>query len=77
MIPSLLGLGVPRATALIAVMGWRLWQFWMLNPLAGLCYLSLRPGELRLRQPIRETADEWPHGADHGAPSATNPTEQR
>jgi uncharacterized membrane protein YbhN (UPF0104 family) len=58
MIPSLVGLGVPRASALIAVLGWRLWQFWMPIPVAGLCYLSLRLGELRQIRAIGETGDE-------------------
>jgi uncharacterized protein (TIRG00374 family) len=55
MIPSLVRLGVPSASALIAVLGWRLWKFWMPIPLAGLCYLSLRLGELRQMKAIGET----------------------
>jgi uncharacterized protein (TIRG00374 family) len=42
MIPALLGFDVPRAAALIGVLGWRVWQFWLPIPVAGACYLSLR-----------------------------------
>jgi uncharacterized membrane protein YbhN (UPF0104 family) len=46
MIPALLGFDVPSASALIGVLGWRLWQFWLPIPIAGVCYLSLRFGQL-------------------------------
>ncbi|GAA1598309.1 MULTISPECIES: lysylphosphatidylglycerol synthase transmembrane domain-containing protein [Kribbella] len=41
-ISSLLGFDVPGDTAVLAVLSWRLLQFWAPVPLAGLCYLSLR-----------------------------------
>ncbi|MGZ0145881.1 lysylphosphatidylglycerol synthase transmembrane domain-containing protein [Kribbella sp. WER1] len=41
-ISSLLGFGVPGEAAVLAVLSWRLLQFWAPVPLAGLCYLSLR-----------------------------------
>ena len=53
MIPVLLGFGVPRAAALIAVLGWRVWQFWLPIPVAGGCYLSLRIERLARRRKPR------------------------
>ena len=41
-ISTLVGFGVPAQTALLAVLSWRLLQFWAPVPVAGLCYLSLR-----------------------------------
>jgi uncharacterized membrane protein YbhN (UPF0104 family) len=46
MIPALLGFDVPSSSALVGVLGWRLWQFWLPIPIAGLCYLSLRVEQL-------------------------------
>jgi len=42
LIPSLVGFGTPRAIAVLAVVSWRLFNFWAPIPTAGLCYLSLR-----------------------------------
>ncbi|MFF0268224.1 YbhN family protein [Kribbella sp. NPDC004536] len=51
-ISTLLGYGVPGEVAVIAVLSWRLLQFWAPVPLAGLCYLSLRAeGHLLARRP--------------------------
>ena len=62
MIPALIGFDVPSAAALIGVLGWRLWQFWLPIPVAGLCYLSLRVEDLvrdrRRRRSRTESADE-------------------
>jgi uncharacterized protein (TIRG00374 family) len=45
LIPGLIGFGVPGGIAVLAVVSWRLFQFWVPVPVAGLCYLSLRtPG---------------------------------
>lgn len=41
-VSSLIGFGVDGQVALLAVLSWRLLQFWAPVPLAGLCYLSLR-----------------------------------
>jgi uncharacterized membrane protein YbhN (UPF0104 family) len=71
MIPSLVGLGVPSASALIAVLGWRLWQFWKPIPVAGICYLSLQLGELRRMKAIGETGRSGGPGTDQAAPAAT------
>lgn len=51
-ISALLGYGVPAEVAVIAVLSWRLLQFWAPVPIAGLCYLSLRAQEhLTTRRP--------------------------
>jgi uncharacterized protein (TIRG00374 family) len=42
LVPSLVGFGAPRAAAVLAVVSWRLFEFWAPIPVAGLCYLSLR-----------------------------------
>jgi len=44
MIPTLVGFGVPRSVALVAVPTYRLAQFWLPIPLGGLAYGSLRVG---------------------------------
>ena len=46
MIPALIGFDVPSGSALVGVLGWRLWQFWLPIPVAGVCYLSLRIEEV-------------------------------
>ncbi|MEU4191873.1 YbhN family protein [Kribbella sp. NPDC026611] len=40
-ISTLLGYGIPGQSAVLAVLAWRLIQFWLPVPVAGLCYLSL------------------------------------
>jgi len=50
LIPSLVGFGVPHSQAILAVLAYRLVNFWIPIPLGGLCYASLqwrRPGEIR------------------------------
>ncbi|MGW1344483.1 lysylphosphatidylglycerol synthase transmembrane domain-containing protein [Kribbella sp. NPDC002412] len=42
LISTLLGFGVPADAAVLGVLSWRLVQFWVPVPVAGLCYLSLR-----------------------------------
>jgi uncharacterized protein (TIRG00374 family) len=60
MIPSLLGFGVPQASALVAVLGWRLWQFWLPIPVAGLSYASLRLGDFRRTRSIPKAIEKPP-----------------
>ncbi|TDU83768.1 hypothetical protein EV138_6232 [Kribbella voronezhensis] len=58
LIPGLIGFGVPGGVAVLAVVSWRLFQFWLPVPVAGLCYLSLRtPG-------WRERVAATPRGHD-------------
>jgi uncharacterized protein (TIRG00374 family) len=56
MIPSLVGFGTPRAVAVLGVISWRLFNFWLPIPGAGVCYLSLR--EQSWRQRHREAGSE-------------------
>ncbi len=42
LIPALVGFGTPRAIAVLAVVSWRLFEFWAPIPMGGLSYLSLR-----------------------------------
>jgi uncharacterized protein (TIRG00374 family) len=42
LVPSLVGFGAPRAIAVLAVVSWRLFEFWAPIPIGGLSYLSLR-----------------------------------
>ena len=50
-LPSLLaGFGVPFQAATIAVLSWRVAQFWLPIPLGGLSYLSLKLGSLGRRR---------------------------
>jgi len=56
LIPGLIGLGVPGGIAVLAVVSWRLFQFWIPVPVAGLCYLSLRTPGWRDRVAARENA---------------------
>lgn len=57
-LPSLLiGFGVPVASAGIAVLGWRLIQFWLPIPLGGLSYASLKLARIGRRQRIATMRD--------------------
>ncbi len=42
LVPTLVAFGVPGAPALLAVLGWRVVNFWLPVPAAGPSYLSLR-----------------------------------
>ena len=44
LIPSLVGFHTPKNVALLAVLSWRLVNFWLPIPAGGLAYLSLRFG---------------------------------
>ncbi|TXN31891.1 lysylphosphatidylglycerol synthase transmembrane domain-containing protein [Lacisediminihabitans profunda] len=41
LVPATVAFGAPRSTALLAVIGWRLLQYWLPIPLSFLAYLSL------------------------------------
>ncbi len=55
---TLVGFGVPKGIAILGVIGWRLFEFWIPIPFGGLAYLSLRirPGRRPVRRAIREVA---------------------
>jgi uncharacterized protein (TIRG00374 family) len=56
LIPSLVGFGAPRAAAVLGVVSWRLFNFWLPIPGAGLCYFSLRSQDWR---GTRTVAARW------------------
>jgi len=50
LIPALVGFGVPHSQAILAVLAYRLVNFWIPIPIGGACYASLqwrRPSEVR------------------------------
>lgn len=47
LIPSLVGFGVPGTIALISVVGWRLFEYWLPIPFSAVSYLSLKFGVFR------------------------------
>jgi uncharacterized protein (TIRG00374 family) len=47
LVPSLVGFGVPGTVAIIAVVGWRLFEYWMPIPASLVSYLTLHFGVLR------------------------------
>ena len=52
LVPALVAVGTPHATALLAVVGWRVLEFWLPIPLGLAAYLSLRLGVLRRRPDV-------------------------
>ena len=67
LIPALVGLGTPAASATLGVLAWRAASFWLPIPVGGLSYLSLRlgpwalptkpePGRRADRAPVRARA---------------------
>ncbi len=61
---TLVGFGVPRGTAVLGVIAWRLFQFWAPIPVGGLAYLSLRVGP-RTQPARRELRDMAEEGVEH------------
>lgn len=47
LVPVLVSFGTPRGVALLGVLAWRFFAFWMPIPVSSLTYLSLRAGPLR------------------------------
>ena len=63
LIPALVGLGTPAATATLGVLAWRAASFWLPIPVGGLSYLSLRawgPGPGPKPEPGRERSRPSP-----------------
>jgi uncharacterized protein (TIRG00374 family) len=54
----LVGFGLPRATAVVAVVAYRLAQFWLPIPLAGYGYVALRVERGRRRRMARQELHE-------------------
>lgn len=68
LVPVLVELGADRPEALLGVIGWRLLEYWLPIPLAGVAYLLLRLH----RHPRRHTGA----GSGSAAGSAVTPREQ-
>jgi uncharacterized protein (TIRG00374 family) len=47
LVPVLVSFGTPRGAALLGVLAWRFFAFWLPIPVSSLTYLSLRAGPLR------------------------------
>lgn len=47
LVPSLVGFGIPGAIALIAVIGWRILEFWLPIPVSLISYVTLKLGALK------------------------------
>jgi uncharacterized protein (TIRG00374 family) len=67
--PTLVGFGTPKAIAILGVISYRVFNFWLPIPAGGIAYLSLRAG----RAPFKESAEEmlrlaetWPPERDKG-----------
>ena len=62
LVPTIVGFGAPRGIALLGVVSYRLVNFWLPIPVAGLAYLSLRADSLRLpeswQQLVRRSGDD-------------------
>jgi uncharacterized protein (TIRG00374 family) len=58
LIPTLVGFGVPKETAILGVLGYRLVNFWLPIPVGGVAYLSLRFSGERWGQRFRRARDE-------------------
>jgi uncharacterized protein (TIRG00374 family) len=50
MVPAFAALGVPAGVALLAVIGWRVLEYWLPIPIGGIAYASLRYSERRVRR---------------------------
>jgi len=69
LIATLVGFSLDRSTAAIAVVTYRLAQFWMPIPLGAISYASLRVGprsirKMRRRHPLRDLTDDTVDVAD-------------
>jgi hypothetical protein len=60
LIPTLAGFGVPKATAVVGVLAWRLVNFWLPIPLGGVAYFSLRFSPLARRRARNMAEDAHP-----------------
>ncbi len=56
MVPALLGFGIPHSTALLGVIGWRVFEYWLPIPIGGAAYASLRLSRSRRSAPPGDMA---------------------
>jgi uncharacterized protein (TIRG00374 family) len=75
LIPTLVGFGVPnKGIALLAVLIYRFFNFWLPIPVGGACYLSIRFSGERWGQRIRHVKEEVVEGeAQAASPSGRPP----
>jgi len=64
LIPTLTGFGVPRSTAILGVLAYRLVNFWLPIPVGGIAYLSLRFTGEAWGQRLRHAGQEMAAGLD-------------
>ena len=64
LIPTLTGFGVPRSTAILGVLAYRLVNFWLPIPVGGIAYLSLRFSGEGWGQRLRHAGREMAAGLD-------------
>ncbi|MGO9332438.1 MAG: lysylphosphatidylglycerol synthase transmembrane domain-containing protein [Acidimicrobiales bacterium] len=72
LVPSLVGFGATRAIAIVAVIGYRLVNFWLPIPVGAGCYLSLAGGGIRAsdrRQKLRRAVADARSSTPPGLPS--------
>jgi uncharacterized protein (TIRG00374 family) len=68
LIPTLHGFGVPLSVASLAVIGYRLVNFWLPIPVGGVAYLSLRFSGVGWRDRVREIRREMSVGRELAMP---------
>ena len=84
LIPALVALGSPHTTAVVGVISWRLFEFWLAIPLAGVVYVGLRLGSHFTKQPEGGVEAPWSLGDDRdgdrsstlGEPQVEGPEDQ-
>jgi uncharacterized protein (TIRG00374 family) len=73
LIPTLTGFGVPRSTAILGVLAYRLVNFWLPIPIGGAAYLSLRFSGEGWRQRLRDARQDV--GSAVPEPGVPGPTD--
>lgn len=68
-VPVLVGFGLPRATAVVGVVSYRIAQYWLPILIGGACYLSLRMGPWAIArnklEPLRDVVATMSTGDEH------------
>jgi len=77
LIPALVGFGVPLDKAGVAVLGYRLVNFWLPIPVGGISYLSLRFESVGWRQRLSKARDEIIEQPAPSSANGTKPTERQ
>ncbi|MBD8043649.1 flippase-like domain-containing protein [Arthrobacter sp. Sa2BUA2] len=72
LVPVLVGFGAPNSAAVLGVLSWRIFNFWLPIPAGGLAWLWLRMGPLRRTSPQGRRAAGAPRAA--GTPNGADPS---